>query len=540
MRINWANLSPSTYEDMVAVLLNSLRPATQHIDGAGGDEGRDLQFEDDEGLHVFELKSFSGRMNSSRRRQVQRSLDRAAALKPVTWTLVVPINPNPAELQWFEKLQEKHSFHLEWLGRTWLEGQFAVHQRISRYFLEGGEAEAIRLLKELREEEAALAGGLPQALERASRLAAQLNELDPYYRFRISMSEDVQTVQVMPRFAGAESERPITFNLVTAFPDSPEGQAAADAFKDFIEFGIPVDLPGEYIKSFEVRGLPGATEFPMPELLRFGPAAHDMNLPVDADLVAIGPEGFPLAQVPLTFTHRTVGRRGAIVHGEDRAGALRVSMTLRIDDNRVNINFQFETPRNALPSDILPALRLVSHLHRPNLFNIRMLGHWFNQDAVPVDNAVFTDTDYVRLMEDLATIQNHGQVYFPIPERFSREDQVLMRDVVELLKGEPIEFNWNDASMVMSRPGVMEVHKLAQESDDMPLYMDSHVVLTIFDKDIPIGRVATKMFAARLADPDEVEAFLSAPGNEDDELRVRLVAGSTTRAEKQLIRPTDT
>src|ERR1035437_4441008 len=73
-RIHWADLSPDTYESFVACLLNHLNPDYRRINGAGGDGGRDVQFELPDGLHVFDLKSFSGRMTPGRRKQAEQSL----------------------------------------------------------------------------------------------------------------------------------------------------------------------------------------------------------------------------------------------------------------------------------------------------------------------------------------------------------------------------------------------------------------------------------------------------------------------------------
>ncbi len=66
-RVRWEDLEPGTYEDMVSVLISRLHPEAQRIDGSGGDGGRDVQMPTDDGLVIFELKSFTGRMNPSRR-----------------------------------------------------------------------------------------------------------------------------------------------------------------------------------------------------------------------------------------------------------------------------------------------------------------------------------------------------------------------------------------------------------------------------------------------------------------------------------------
>ena len=84
---------------MVSVLIGRLHPESQRIDGSGGDGGRDVQVPTGNGLVIFELKSFTGRMRASRRRQVEASLVRASQHKPAEWRLVVPIDPTPGELE---------------------------------------------------------------------------------------------------------------------------------------------------------------------------------------------------------------------------------------------------------------------------------------------------------------------------------------------------------------------------------------------------------------------------------------------------------
>ena len=159
MSIRWHDFEPQGYEDMVSALLSRLNPDAQRIDGKGGDGGRDVQIvhkQTDKITDAFELKSFTGRMTTSRRRQVARSLKRAAALEPRQWTLVVPIDPTPGEERWFRKLGKEYPFPTGWAGKTWLDEKVSAFPDIRRYFVEGASDEVIRLLRELREERAAV------------------------------------------------------------------------------------------------------------------------------------------------------------------------------------------------------------------------------------------------------------------------------------------------------------------------------------------------------------------------------------------------
>jgi hypothetical protein len=137
---------------MISVLL-SRELQTHRVDGSGGDGGRDCYFSDEDGTDAYELKSFTGRMTKSRRRQVKRSLIRAIEQAPRTWTLVVPIDFTPAEQQWFDSLQTDVSARLDWKGKTWLEEKVAQYPDIARYF-SGTAAEVVRLLTEVAHEDA--------------------------------------------------------------------------------------------------------------------------------------------------------------------------------------------------------------------------------------------------------------------------------------------------------------------------------------------------------------------------------------------------
>jgi hypothetical protein len=165
--VEWEKVPQPTYDDMVAVLLSTLHPEAERLDGRGGDGGRDVQIRRDDGrLDLFEQKSFTGRLGwrPNRRGQVERSLKKAAQLNPDSWTLVVPIDHTEEELAWFDGLRRRYPFPLVWSGRTWLDGQIARPPR-HRALLPGrrrqrGDAPAARAQPRAGQ----AGGGFPDAL----------------------------------------------------------------------------------------------------------------------------------------------------------------------------------------------------------------------------------------------------------------------------------------------------------------------------------------------------------------------------------------
>lgn len=218
--------------------------------------GRDVQMPTPDGLILYELKSFTGRLGAAggRRRQVEKSLARAALLKPKSWNLVVPIDPTPEELDWFEGLKKNYPFDMNWLGKTWLDGQMARHPQIPRYFLEDGSNEAIRLLREFHEMQAAAEsttmGGATDGLR---AIADRLNDISPFYAIEVNVGPDGVEVGVRPRYVGAERDAPILVQLEGRFPESAEGRRLANQFREAIEYGREMHLGPENIAVFKVQ-----------------------------------------------------------------------------------------------------------------------------------------------------------------------------------------------------------------------------------------------------------------------------------------------
>ena len=262
--IRWDELGPQRYEDMVSVLVSRLHPDAQRIDGKGGDGGRDVQVvrgQDSQTTDAFELKSFTGRMTSGRRRQVEHSLKRAATIDPARWSLIVPIDPTPAEDRWFRQLGRSYGFPITWLGRTWLDEKMSAFPDIRRYFLEGANDEVVCLLRELHQEQARVTV-VHDAVARLRTPRERLNEIDPHYRYELStgpnaadarpvdvvlsVSFNEMRVDIYPKYSGAVKDRPITIKVeVIVGPDDSVVQNALD-------YGLEATIPSRMINSIVV------------------------------------------------------------------------------------------------------------------------------------------------------------------------------------------------------------------------------------------------------------------------------------------------
>ncbi|EDX22849.1 hypothetical protein [Streptomyces sp. Mg1] len=255
--VPWDELAknPNASEALVTMLVLRLRPRAQEVDGVGGDGGRDLlEYSEVNELINYEVKSFTGRMTQTRRRQVRRSLISSARHQPDHWDLMVPISPNPSELTWFNGLRKEFPFVRDWRGRNWLDQRFAEHPDLVRYALQGSGDYILERIAEARAERDVLLGGIPDLVKRYQALQNRAQEISPHYTMRTTTSPDGDTVvQLLPKAPDSHDRAPIRFTgQVTFRRDDPEDEQRRWQFEDAIRFGGDIHIGSANLGAFTV------------------------------------------------------------------------------------------------------------------------------------------------------------------------------------------------------------------------------------------------------------------------------------------------
>ena len=532
MRVQWSDLEPNRYEDMVSVLLSRSHPESQRIDGSGGDGGRDVQIvsgEDRRLTDAFQLKSFTGRMTNVRRRQVKRSLERAAELEPERWNLVVPIDPTPGEERWFTDLGDEYDFPTKWLGRTWLDAQMSAYPDIRRYFVEGAAHEVLRLLGELKEEQAHVSS-VPDAVVRFRKLRERLNEIDPYYRYELSTGAAVEAarpagavlsvtsdgvrVDLHEKYRGALSDRPITGRISLEF--GPDDQALMGDVQDALDYGLPVSIPNNVVRNVTLDAPGGLGGSSSEGELNISPTRTTLDKPFTLSF-DIEDNGRLLASWQVPFDEGTAGLRGTTLRGRDLTGWLGVH--LRHDQEEHELHYTFDiTPAPVLPATLVSFFRWLDAYRPPHHLVVR--GPEGMEVRTDIQEAL-SEPPPVRLVEALAYLQEHSSTFFPMPFEIPQEAAKAILDAEALLKGESIDFTWGSFSLTLKRAG--------PELDPL---LDGHPPVFALDQDmwielegstIPIGRIRTEIASAILADHEPVREKLASGSMAE----ARLVPGET-------------
>ncbi len=514
MSIKWDELDSETFENMVSVLLSRLHTDARRIDGKGGDGGRDVQIVDKQDIRIrlaFELKSFTGRVDRRRRKQVERSLKRAATLEPTEWALVVPIDHSPSEERWFNEIGSNYPFPIDWFGKTWLDEKMAMFPDIRRYFLEGAKDEVYSLLWELREEQARITS-VHDAVARVRPLRGRLNEIDPYYRYEISTGRSVSEsrpmdvamsvsfddvrVDVYPKYLGAIEDRPIIITVEFLLERDDE------VVEHALDFGLDVTIPAESVNRVTIDAPSGLGGTFTGGKLDLWSTSTSLDNPITLTLDVVKDEKI-LASCPIHLTQQRSGRKGFILTGTDNSGWMETHLTVNTIANRFEAEFRFN-PKPALPSILVPLYRWLGECRAPHDLKIRWPGGLEMRSTIRTPS--FVDENFTTVVEALYFLQDNSKVYGEMPLSLTREDKREIVEAATLVKGQSINSTWKSFSLGLSHWGPELDGLLDGRGQQFICEADEWIILEGLN--IPVGRIRTHVQSARLADPEAVRESL--------------------------------
>ena len=539
MSIPWEDLGRQKFEDMVSVLLSRLHPDSQRIDGKGGDGGRDVQIVcpgDGSVIDAFELKSFTGRMGDVQRPQVKRSLNRVASLRPSRWTLVVPIDPTPGELEWFCQLGKGYSFPLEWRGKTWLDEKMAAHPDIRRYFLEDANAEVVQLLLKLNQEQAIVTDA-NDVMDRLRVLHERLNEIDPYYRYELatvtgtannwpsdvvfSVRQGDVRVDAYAKYRGAVKDRPLSIRAMVTV-------GAEDlSILEPLGYGLETTIPHRMISRVTVdlpSGLGG--DFSEGEFNIF-PVDTELDDPIILSLRVIT-EDAVVASYPVQLKERASGPRGSIFTGTDSTGWLTMRLTVDVVNEGVEAEIQVN-PQSDMPNALVPLFQWLDAFQPARHLNI-LWPEGFELHS-EIGRPFWPEASPVRLVEALAYLQERTGFYWEMPLSYTDEEASEIVTIAAMMRGEIIDFRWNALNLNLDQlcPAVKEL----SNGLPRPFMLEQEIFLQQEGGKVPIGRMRSILESARPADPETFRQNLTA--NRIFPLAVRLVPGDSDKGRRMLV-----
>lgn len=551
--IHWEQLDPRRTERAIQMLLRKLYPSLRSFDGAGGDGGRDAQLVTADGSTVFEIKSF-GRLDSSRRRQVERSLRKAVASAPdmTRWVLVIPMNMTPArpgarssEEAWFnEKLQQlAPRAGLEWWGLDWLDAQLAENMDAQRY-IEGVDGQVLQRSREFGKETDVLARGAEDLHARLGGLRRVVDEVCQYWTLDFSVRNGVQHAILRAKTPDAPILDPITITSTMSFrSDDAEGEELRSRFERTLDFGGRVDLPAGYVSKFQVEASPEARLLfpdrdPATSEFTFVTVRQRLDRPFRGTYQVLDGGGTVIAQFPVYFRKHTAGARGATLYGGDAAEIAKFEVGIPrpplVPGNGETVtkdgaSLQLELPDSLVGYDVdclLPVLQVLATATEGTQLRLELPGLGFLGGGI-LDAAAFPNTPPIhQFVADLHRMQQLTGTTVRFPKNVTNGDVQDLRNAVLLLDGGTVE---HDGGMTLNvRPESVGDFLATLNSapdggvDGGFLVATDSMEIQIGDLKLPYGSAAFWAPQPRLTNLAELEALADAGDREDTEVQARL------------------
>ena len=481
--VPWSTLEPGAVEQIAAVLLGREHPRAIRQRPGRGDQGIDvLDYVDGSIVDVYQIKSFTTRLDRSRRGQIEESLRRVVTNGAVTirdWYLVVPLQPTPGELQWFRDLDDEVQFTCHWFGVDRLDALAAAYQDVVDYYVDAGRQrleETIRLLRDVARMDPADAKQLVTPEEASTRLRElylALNRTDPHYRYELQVGQHPPRVSALleeeglvasgslvggdlaithhiyARYHDATEDRPIplTFSLRAGDMDD----SVAEAWERAMRYGTPVTVPSPYVTDLRF-GLPGGLEHHADEgTIRLGPAHPENAKPYRLRLQVVAPDDELLEEVVLDMAPvtRGIAHTGWRAHGWAPAQAFELEILCDLAEDGtvagVRVGFRVGQLTGAAPAALRQPIRFLGQLRHPNRLRFaREFGPAVGRpEAVPSDESP-ASAGLVELIEALADLQEHVAPSLATPDidALSIETVHYILRAARLLRGETLRDRW--------------------------------------------------------------------------------------------------
>ncbi|MET8991928.1 hypothetical protein ABZW49_41315 [Nonomuraea wenchangensis] len=474
--IQWKSVAedPARFERAMKILIRRLHPTAQGMDGSGGDGGVDAWLQTDLGPVIFEVKSFSTRLTSPRRRQIEKSLATAAKHQPIAWHLILPLEHTPPEKAWFDGLQTQYpTILLTWRGIDWLDEQFAQHDDLRRY-VEGSDYGLLARSQEMHLEQTALAR-VADLDARLVTLHSRAQEISPFYRIGFAAHGDRRRITMTPNpGTGQVSIIP----RLQVDPGDPDGLRARRDLEQVLAYGGKTVIEGRFVEALHVFDADRLVE----KLEPFGDGdhvhvmtPHQDTAPVPCRLLVLTPDGQAAAALELSLTTRTAGRAGTSVQGTDLHGVVQVRLHLDHPREGVPMSGGMEVNLSGLaghwPSAIRPVAEVLVAAEANEVIEVQMgdkpvaRGH----AREPLSASVLEAARLVIVLDDLRELTG---VHFPTPAAVAPAEMAMLSALRDLHAGGKAVLTRATISAQVTEQGRAHLLQMIDDNSECALTID--------------------------------------------------------------------
>lgn len=350
-----------------------------------------------------------------------------------------------------------------------------------------------------------------QKLEDAKAL---FDSLDSHYVPRVDISKEGIHVSLEEKYPGAAQERPITVKPIFTFPETAEGQMAKESLLRSFATGDPVDIPGKFIDRIELPNfLKGIYDEKVSSL-------HVESVPQPGQFVGTVElqcnDGDTLRFDRVHFNKVQEGADETTLINDSPSDPIIAKLVLKLNVRTASVSFSFRPgPWNAFQT--FQILRFRECASKPFLFRLTHAETDILVLEIQQEKGFATSPDhrFVEMVKDLAAIQKRTKRLIFVPTRMLTDDEIRMiqrlREVLHKRKNQ-----LTSLSLSLARRGVDIALETFKGESPGALLLEAERSESLFDTELPLGRIRIYSPKVLLSNEMEVRKQLSAVVEDED------------------------
>ncbi|MEV4261955.1 hypothetical protein [Kribbella sp. NPDC049584] len=493
-------------ERAIKALLRDLHPGLRSLEGSGGDGGRDAFLVEQDGtMCVFEIKSYARPLNNGQKKKIEHSLRNALTHDRIgAWVLVLPHDHTPTEETWFDQKIATIAapVTVQWLGRDWLDKQFAPRGDLQRY-VEGPDSQLLKRAQQHSMEQAVLAGGLPDLAQRQTALGQLADELSPFWRIEPATVDGQTTIQIRPKRPDFPDDDPVAVDVrfgAASPADRSAAQQAQTAYEQVVAFGGQIAIDRRYLDGIDITASTETASLfgnllsrPIQSVELSTPS--EPTAPLTGQLEAISSANRITASARIIADQRRRGIRGTTLYARDESGG--VSLAIPVPDQvdpghpAASMRLTVGPFTGCQPDTAQHVLAVLLAAGNGDRLQVRFGRSLKGLTQLGTTVASLPDLHHLaELVADLITVQDHTGRDIAIPGDCPVRELEALNTIARAIRGERVRLSIESLSFELHADRVDEflaVHAGRPESG-MVINLDGQLDLT--NTTYPLGPIS--------------------------------------------------
>jgi hypothetical protein len=325
---------------------------------------------------------------------------------------------------------------------------------------------------------------------------------NPYFRYKLEITDQGVRVNVSEKYPGALKDHPITINGTFKFDQSPDGQASRQALESAIKTGAPVEIDSRFFEGFDIPDI-------APELLThlgdqfvttkvaMGPAASHAGF--TARISVLDQEGCIVADIPyIDFRVVQAGTEEITYSNEEQAFPLKILWRL---------NFKEKTSSTSMRSgfvglnvvQVRDILRIRRAFAEGTWFQITNLATGFSvREELPGSLKLGFNETFEQIINNLAFVQEKTNRAIQWTGEITVTEVETLKRVVTILETGRLSEKANTVNFAVCKTVAQGLANLCAESEQVRLRFDwPGYSANLLGTEIPLGAATVLLPNAR-------------------------------------------